>query len=397
MDGRDLRRQLVDLLGTRKIVCLTREFPGEPLHGFVLALGREWVLLQQFHDFYPEGYAALRVRDITDVRSGEHERHWERMFAAEGLLDQIAVPGALSLDETSQLLTALQRRGQNVIVECEENVEFHIGQILSVDAGAVCFANFDALGRWDDAPQVIRFRMITKVQFETPYVQTFSRYLEGPCRQIKRSGREGKRRERARAVTKHSKDVTNLELSRLVGTWKKVRLTRGFASEPLHNGFVLALGREWVLLQQFHDFYPEGYTALRVRDITNVRAGEYERHWERMFAAEGLLDQIGVPGALPLDETSRMLTALQQRDQNVIVECEHSDEDMEEFHIGQILSVDAGSVGFANFDALGRWDDAPHVIPLRKITTVQFETPYVRTFSRYLEGPYHQIKRSGRT
>lgn len=187
-------------------------------------------------------------------------------------------------------------------------------------------------------------------------------------------------------------DEVRRQLLSLAGTRKKVHLTRGFPSEPRHNGFVLALGDEWVLLQQFHDFYPEGYTTVRVRDITDVRSGEYERHWERMLAAEGLLDRVAAPGDVPLDDVPRLLTALQRRGQNVILECEDPDEDVEDFYIGQILSVDEDSVRFANFDGLGRWDDAPHMIPFGEITKLQFETLYVQTFSKYLEGPYLRTK-----
>jgi len=186
------------------------------------------------------------------------------------------------------------------------------------------------------------------------------------------------------------KDEVRQQLRSLVGTRKKVRLTRGFPSEPRHNGFVLAVGREWTLLQQFHDFSPEGYTVLRVQDITGVRSGEYERHWERMLAAEGLLDRISVPGDVPLDDIPEILKWLQRRCQNIIVECEDLEEDVEDFYIGQILSVDEEGVCFANFDGLGRWDKAPHAIPFGEITKVQFETPYVETFSRYLEGPCPQ-------
>jgi hypothetical protein len=188
-------------------------------------------------------------------------------------------------------------------------------------------------------------------------------------------------------------DETRRQLRSLVGTRKKVRLTRVFPGKLRHNGFVLALGRDWVLVHQFHDFYPEGYTAVRVRDITDVRSGEYERHWERMLSAEGLLGGITVTGDIPLDDIPPLLTALQQRGQNVIVECEDPDVDVEDFYIGQILSVGEDSVCFANFDGLGRWDDAPHTIPFGEITKLQFETPYVQKFSKYLEGPYHRTNR----
>jgi hypothetical protein len=82
-------------------------------------------------------------------------------------------------------LKALQERGNHIIVECEDAEEeiqdYYIGQILSVDRGSLCFANFDALGRWDKDAHTISLEEITKLQFDTPYVQTFSKYLEGPC------------------------------------------------------------------------------------------------------------------------------------------------------------------------------------------------------------------------
>ena len=53
------------------------------------------------------------------------------------------------------------------------------------------------------------------------------------------------------------------ELQPYIGVSQKVRLERGFPNEPLHNGFVLSVGATLVLMQQFHDFYNEGYTALR--------------------------------------------------------------------------------------------------------------------------------------
>jgi hypothetical protein len=89
-----------------------------------------------------------------------------------------------------------------------------------------------------------------------------------------------------------------------------------------------------------------------------------------------------------LDSTAQLLTSLQGRGRNLIVECEDpEDEDDDVFLIGQILGVSETSLSFTHFDSLGRWDDAPRTIPLEDITQVQFETPYVRIFSRYLENP----------
>jgi hypothetical protein len=91
-------------------------------------------------------------------------------------------------------------------------------------------------------------------------------------------------------------------VSKLVGQPKKAHLTRGYPGQPTHNGFVLGLGRDLVLLHQFHDFYPEGYTALRVADIKRVRSGEHKRFWETMFRGEGLIERVGIPYEVPLED-----------------------------------------------------------------------------------------------
>src|SRR5262249_25569874 len=108
-------------------------------------------------------------------------------------------------------------------------------------------------------------------------------------------------------------DALREQLRSFVGIPTKVRLTRSIPSEPRLNGFILGVGRDLVLLQQFHDFYPEGYAVLRLRDVTDLRSGKYERHWERMLAGEGLLERVGIPYNVPLEDVPGLLKALQQR------------------------------------------------------------------------------------
>ncbi len=177
------------------------------------------------------------------------------------------------------------------------------------------------------------------------------------------------------------------QLASFVGTWKKVRLTRRIPSERLHNGCVLGVGTDWVLFQQFHDFSPEGFTTLRLRDIKKIRSGEYERQFEKMLSAEGLLGLEVIPNDLPLDNIADLLSALKERGQNIIIECEDLIKDIQDFYIGRILSVDQKSVSFIHFNALGRWKDDPVIIPFREITRLEFETPYIKIFSKYVEEP----------
>ncbi len=175
------------------------------------------------------------------------------------------------------------------------------------------------------------------------------------------------------------------QLRRLAGTRNKVRMTRGIGDEGFHNGFVVGVGQRWVLFAPFHDFYAEGFEVVRLEDITALRSGEYERHWDRMLQHEGALDHLGSPPEVPLDDIGQLLRALKQAGHNVIVECE--DQEEEDFFIGEILDVGDRMLKFANFGGLGNWDEQPDDIPLTEVTRVQIGTPYVRTFSKYLEGP----------
>ncbi|MHC5542573.1 hypothetical protein ACYOEI_30475 [Singulisphaera rosea] len=180
-----IRDRLLKLVDRPRIAQITRVYPGEPIHnGFILGLGRDGVLLQQFHDFYPEGFVALRVADIKRVRSGERERFWETMFRGEGLMGLVGISYHVPLDEFRSLLAALRDMDRNVIIEIEdrksdENDDFLIGRVVALDDATVSILNFDPLGVWDDESSVVEYDRITKVQFDTPYGNTLSRYLKG--------------------------------------------------------------------------------------------------------------------------------------------------------------------------------------------------------------------------
>lgn len=179
---------------------------------------------------------------------------------------------------------------------------------------------------------------------------------------------------------------TRDRLSKLVGQPRFAHLTRGYPGDPTHDGFVLGLGHDLVLLHQFHDFYPEGYTALRIADVKRVRSGEHERFWQAMFRGEGLMERVGLPYEVPLDDFRSLLAALHGRGQHLIIECEdRRTPDDDEFFIGRIIDLGDETVSIRYFDPMGRWDEKPCVIDYGDITKIQFDTPYINTITKYLE------------
>ena len=70
------------------MVCVERDYPGHRRDcGFVVAIGDGLVLFHPYHDFYPEGYNVFRLADIEAVARDEREELWERILAAEGLMN----------------------------------------------------------------------------------------------------------------------------------------------------------------------------------------------------------------------------------------------------------------------------------------------------------------------
>jgi hypothetical protein len=67
--AKKIRRRLQAGIGADRSVRIERDLKhAERVDGFVLALGREWVLIAVVADGgYPDGLVALRIRDVTAV------------------------------------------------------------------------------------------------------------------------------------------------------------------------------------------------------------------------------------------------------------------------------------------------------------------------------------------
>lgn len=219
---------------------------------------------------------------------------------------------------------------------------------------------------------------------EAPEIQSHCRGRGRTPRAVGSSTSSWASRERGTGLGGDAMGQIRGRLAKLVGQPKEARLTRGYPGDPIHNGFVLGIGRDLVLLHQFHGFYPEGYTALRVADIKRVRSGEHERFWEAMLRGEGLMGRVGIRYEVPLDDFRSLLGALHGRGQHVIIECESREmADDDEFLIGQVVALDDESVSIRHFDSMGAWYEEASVSAYGDITQVQFDTPYINTITMY--------------
>src|SRR5215216_1943708 len=85
------------------------------------------------------------------------------------------------------------------------------------------------------------------------------------------------------------------QLGRAIAMRQQVRLAREAIGAANVHGFPLEVSDQLVLLAQVEDWRLDGYTLVRLGDVSEVRSGELERFSERVLEGEGELARLGPP------------------------------------------------------------------------------------------------------
>lgn len=176
-----------ELMSLRQAVRIRpRYFPENHLYGFVVAVSDDFVVLHEIHDFHIDGYLIVPMSNIKGIRSSEAERTLEKILAAEGMMDRLGLKHELDLTGWRAMFRSVHKIGKNVIVETfnitheREEEQFVIGRIQGMSAKSLSILGFDALGQWESEPMIIAYRNIKWVQFDSEYINVFSKYVTNP-------------------------------------------------------------------------------------------------------------------------------------------------------------------------------------------------------------------------
>jgi hypothetical protein len=150
-------------------------------------------------------------------------------------------------------------------------------------------------------------------------------------------------------------------------------------SQPLY-GYPLSISEELCLFENYYDFHFEGYTIIRLEDISSIRSDENERFSEFIITEEGLKKK-DIPPVIELMDWKTALKDLKNKEKYIIIESEAGDD----FYIGRIEEIKEESVSFLYFDGLGVWDKEPFEILYSNITSVSFNQRYLNVISKYLK------------
>jgi hypothetical protein len=175
----------------------------------------------------------------------------------------------------------------------------------------------------------------------------------------------------------------------LMNLRQAVRVRPRYFPENHLFGFVVAVSDTFVVLHEIHDFHIDGYLIVPMSNIRGVRSGDSERVLEKVLAAEGAMDSLGLRHQIDLSDWRAMFRSLHRVGKNVIVEIYRirRQREEEQFIIGRVQGMSDKSLSILGFDALGQWETEPTIVNYQAIKWVQVDSEYINVFSKYVTNP----------
>ena len=162
-----------------------------------------------------------------------------------------------------------------------------------------------------------------------------------------------------------------------------VCLKRDAVTERRIRGFVLAVSDELMLMQEVYDFTPDGYVIVRLRDVTGVRDGDYERFDARVLEGEGFR-AVPPPTAIDLASWRTVFASLARGEWPLAVVEDESDVDA--LVVGRVLGAGETAAAFHYVSPVGVWEAEPEEIDYDEVTRVCFGDRYTTVLARYVDG-----------
>ncbi|PTR00819.1 hypothetical protein C8P68_10146 [Mucilaginibacter yixingensis] len=151
----------------------------EGSNGYILGFSDDLILIQNVIDFDIDGYSVFPTNQIDKIRFNRSDKYFNKMMQWEKLSDTININYQIRLNNWRAAFSSLKENNLKVIVECESSAldTFTIGSITKVGTTYVYVKHFDATGLIDEEETSIDYASISKVTFDSRYINIFSKYL----------------------------------------------------------------------------------------------------------------------------------------------------------------------------------------------------------------------------
>lgn len=144
----------------------------DQIDGHVVDIGRRWVLFAMATDGSPNGYIALRLRDIKRIEWDPSDRFVRRSLKAQNAWAPPASRKGLDLDHgVKELVESVAAISALVTFhpELDRTDICYIGLPVRWGRRRLRLQEVDPQGRWQPVPEKHRIDMITRVDFDGTY------------------------------------------------------------------------------------------------------------------------------------------------------------------------------------------------------------------------------------
>jgi hypothetical protein len=163
------------------ITCLGIGEMEEEIHGVVVDLSTDFLVLQEVSDFYLYGFIILPIDSISEVGRDAADTFIEYILVKEGIMAQIGKKHPIGLENWSEIFEGLKATGLSVSVHIDsdddEFGDFIIGPVTTVDEEWVSVRPFDPEGVIAEVDEEIYFDVVSRVAFDEPYANMYSKHL----------------------------------------------------------------------------------------------------------------------------------------------------------------------------------------------------------------------------
>ena len=180
MNNTEIKEIIRYHINNKMILNIERIFCNETdiTQGFPIIISKQLLLMTVINDFHDEGFAILKLSDISDAYSKESEVFYEKICISENIGTKI--PDYIKdITDLRSVVKQLQNYKGYVSIQCENQIEtcsFYLGKIDAVEQDGVIFRDIDTDGVWDDEVHKILYDKITKITFEDYYSKMYYKY-----------------------------------------------------------------------------------------------------------------------------------------------------------------------------------------------------------------------------
>lgn len=150
------------------------------------------------------------------------------------------------------------------------------------------------------------------------------------------------------------------------------------------SGFPLIITDKYLLMTVIVDFHDEGYTILKIDDISDAYSKENDVFYEGICIHEGLREK-SIPQFLSnLSNIQQILYDLKKYTGFITIQCEKQNKNYA-FYLGIVQDIKNDCVIFKDVDMNGKWSDVSDKILLDDITQITFDDNYSRMYYKYVK------------